>query len=225
MRVYLTKQNRKTTDFILLESDDKFVRKSTGKIGKSGIGNLTFNAGSEEKANKVIDKQVKEYELQGFCITDLPNDFITKDEVFDKAKWHINEKFPDNLDHYQSYIHTGYFVTWLIQNDLYEKDFKNDHIKSIQDNLARKTTPGKFYELELDGVFDAEGLTQEAIRFTKDYFDFEKGNYINDYVAILAPNGEFPSIFHITDNWTNYDKLKTILNNRFSEWKIKINNR
>ena len=147
MRVYLTKQNKKTTDFILLESDDKFVRKSTGKISKSGIGNSTLNAGSEEKASKEIDKQVKEYEQQGYCLTDLPNDFITKDEVFNKAKWHINEKFPDNLDHYQSHIHTGYYVAWLIQNDLYELDFKNNHIKSIKDNLARKTTPAKFYEL------------------------------------------------------------------------------
>lgn len=224
MKVYLTKQNRKTTDFVILESDGKFIRKSTGKIGKSGIGNSTFNAGSHEKAQNEINKQVKEYQIQGYKITDLPSDIVTKDEVFDKAKWHINENFPNNLEQYQSYVHTGFYVAWLIQNDLYEKDFIEVYKDSIQKLFLRKITPVKFYESQLDGIFDADGLTQEAISFTKEYFDFKRGNYIGDYLSILDPDYKLPSIFHITDNWTNYDKLRHILDNRFKYWK-KDNNK
>lgn len=110
MKIYLTKQNRKTTDFVLLESDDKLVRKSSGKIGKSGISNSTLNAGSSDKAITEINKQVDEYKTQGYVLTDLPTNFTDKDTVFDKAKWHINDKFPDGLDHYQSYVHTGLYI-------------------------------------------------------------------------------------------------------------------
>jgi hypothetical protein len=225
MKVYLTKQNRKSIDFVLLETDDKFVRKSTGKVGKSGIGNSTLHAGSPENAKIEADKQIKEYQNQGYIVSELPNVYSSKDEIFDKAKWHINERFPDNLDPYQSYIHTGLYVAWLIDNNLFEEDFKNDHIDSIQKHLDRRSTPVEFYELQLDGVFDSEGLIQEAVKFTKDYFDFEKGNYINDYISTLDTENRAASIFHISDTWENYDRLKPILDKRLHDWKIKNNNR
>ena len=219
MKVYLTKHNRKTTDFVLLEADDKFVRKSTGKIGKSGIGNSTLNAGSPDKAIAEFHKQIEEYKEQGFLIADLPTDLATMDTVFDKAKWHVNDQFPKDLDQYQSYVHTGLYVAWLVDKDFLETDFKTDNKDAIQKHLTRQTTPVKFYELQLDGVFDAEGLTQEAIKFTTDFFDFEKGNYLTDYLATLDPLESLPSLFHVTDSWENYDNLKPVLDKRLTEWR------
>lgn len=219
MKVYLTKQNRKTTDFVLLEADDKFVRKSTGKVGKSGIGNSTLNAGSPDKAIAEIHKQIREYKEQKFVVTDLPTNLVTHDTMFDKAQWHINDQFPKDLNHYQSYVHSGLYIAWLIDNDFIEPDFKNDHLDALNKLIARQITPSKFYEEQLDGVFDAEGLTQEAIKFTTEYFDFEKGKYIADYLTTLDPDDSLPSIFHVSDSWSNYDKLKPVLNRRLDEWK------
>ena len=85
--------------------------------------------------------------------------------------------------------------------------------------LKRQSTPVNFYAEQLDGIFDASGLAQEAIKFTTQYFDFEKGQYIQDYLIALDPNDQQPSMFYIADTWNNYNKLKPIIDNRFMEWK------
>ena len=220
MQQYLTKQNRKTVDFVLLEADDKFVRYSEGKVGKSGISNSTLNAGSPEKAIEEVKLEVQKLLDRGFKITDLPKNLTTEDIVFDKAKWHINDDFPIDLDHYQSYVHSGLFICWLIDNGLLEDDFKTKNSIGINLLVTRQVAPSQFYVDYLDGVFDAEGLTQAAIKFTADYFDFEKGNYVADYLTTLDPTDSLPSLFHVADTWENYDKLKPIINNRFREWKL-----
>ncbi|MCD6010804.1 MAG: hypothetical protein K0Q79_666 [Flavipsychrobacter sp.] len=223
LKVYLTKQNRKTIDFVLFEADGKFVCKSSGKIGKSGIANSTLNAGSSEKAIAEIHNETKELLKQGFVISKMPDGFLLKDIVFDKAKWHVTKNFPESTDLYQSYVHTGLYICWLIEKDLYETDFKAEHIVSLHQLLNRQISPAKFYETELDGIFDSEGLTQKGIRFTLDYFDFEKGQYLTDYFRVLDPNDNLQSMFHIEDTWKNYDKLKVILDKKFEDWNQKIN--
>ena len=219
MKQYLTKQNRKTTDFVLLEADDKFVRHSAGKVGKSGSANSTLNAGSPDKAIEEVKLQVQQLRGRGFVITDLPKNLTTEDIVFDKAKWHLNEDYPNDLDQNQSYVHSGLFICWLIDNGLLEEDFKTEHSTGINLLQTRQVAPSQFYVDCLDGVFDAEGLTQEAIKFTTDYFVFEKGNYVTDYLATLDPSDSLPSLFHVADTWENYDKLKSKINSRFTEWK------
>ena len=219
MKVYLTKKNRVTTDFVLLEADDKFIYKSAGKVGKSGIFKSTSNAGSANNAIEEIKKETEELTKKGFSVSPLPKDLAISDVVFDKAKWHINDNFPTDLDPYQSYIHTGLYVCWLVDTDLYENDFKNNFQQSIDRLLKRQSTPVNFYAEQLDGIFDASGLAQEAIKFTTQYFDFEKGQYIQDYLIALDPNDQQPSMFYIADTWNNYNKLKPIIDNRFMEWK------
>lgn len=68
-------------------------------------------------------------------------------------------------------------------------------------------------------MFDAEGLTQEAIKFTSTYFNFDTGEYLTDYFSTLDPDDKMPSLFHIADSWENYDRLKTILDNRLANWR------
>ncbi|MBK7468107.1 MAG: hypothetical protein IPJ43_15580 [Saprospiraceae bacterium] len=219
MKQYLTKHNRKTIDFVLIEADDKFVRNSEGKVGKSSVAISTLNAGSPDKAIEEVKLQIQQLIDRGFVITDLPKNLATEDIVFDKAKWHVNDDFPSDLDQHQSYIHSGLFICWLIENGLLEDDFKIENSKGINLLLSRQVAPSKFYVDYLDGVFDAEGFTEEAIKFTTDYFDFEKGNYLTDYLPTLGSTNSLPSLFHVADTWENYDKLKSIINKRFVEWK------
>ena len=220
MKQYLTKQNRKSIEFVLIEADDKFVRQSQGKVGKSGISNSTLNAGTPEKAIEEVNLQVQQLIDKGYVITDLPKVLTNDDIIFDKAKWHINNDFPNDLDHYQSYVHTGLYICWLIENGHFEDDFKINNSKGINHILSRKVKPSQFYVEYLDGVFDSVDLTQDAIQFTINYFDFDNGNYVKDYLTTLDPTDNLPSLFHIEDSWENYDKLKSIINKRFKEWRV-----
>lgn len=222
MKVYLTKQNRTTTDFILFEVEDKLIYKSAGKVGKSGTFKSTSNAGSKENAFEEIKQEIEELAKKGYIKAELPKDLIEPSLLFDKAKWHLNDDFPEELDKYQSYIHTGLYICWLLHSDLYESEFKSENQHSINQTIERHVTPVNFYADQLDGVFDATGLKKEAIEFTADYFDFENGQYIEDYSGKLDPENKQPSIFHFTDSWSNYDKIKSIIDKRFSEWKETI---
>jgi len=218
MKLYLTKKNIKTVDFVLFEQDDKFVRKSSGKVGKSGVANSTMNAGSPDKAKNEIAFQVRQLIEKGFVQTSPPDGDSLRDVTFDKAKWHLNSDFPPDLNPNQVYVHTGLFVTWLIENDLFDSEFKNQNTKGIQALLSRNIFPSQFYAEYLDGIFDADGLKEDATDFTSEYFDFEKGKYVTDYLATLDPDDKLPTIFHIQDTWENFDKLRPVLNERFQNW-------
>jgi len=58
-----------------------------------------------------------------------------------------------------------------------------------------------------------------ANAFALAYFDFEKGSYLRDYEATLGKN--VTTLYHVEDTWTNFDRLKIVLEQRFIEWKSK----
>jgi len=218
MKLYLTKQNIKTTDFVLLETDGKFLIKVTGKVGKSGLGNSTLNAGTDEKSIKEAERLAQEFRTKGYKDSDIPNDFQKSDVIFDKAKWHINEMFPNELDNFQSYVHTGLFICWLVDKGLIEKEFEIENELDIAKLRQREVSPATFYHDCLDGVFTSDGLTADGIEFTKLYFDFEKGKYLSDYLNVLDPTNKSNSIFHVTDTWDNYDRLKKVIDSTYDSW-------
>jgi hypothetical protein len=50
------------------------------------------------------------------------------------------------------------------------------------------------------------------------YFDFEKGKYIADYKATLQ--GNLSTEFHVAFTEENYQKLKNIIDMRYSNWMM-----
>jgi len=220
MKLYLTKKNRTTTDFILLETDGKLLRTSIGKVDKSGIANSTLNCGTAEKAIEEANKIANDYRIKGFSDTPLADNQFTADIVFDKAKYHIGGDFPSDVDTFQAYVHTGLFVCWLIDRDLINADFKKEFHSEIKLLLTRQISPSKFYHDYLDGVFSSEGFTRLAINFATYYFDFEKGQYLIDYEATLNPNNKLETLYHVADTWDNYDKLKSVIGRSFDQWKV-----
>jgi len=70
-----------------------------------------------------------------------------------------------------------------------------------------------------DGKFVDEVLSDEGNAFAVVYYGpaGEMGQYIDDYEETLS-KGE-PTLYHIEDSWTNYDKLAPVIDRRFSEWK------
>jgi hypothetical protein len=138
--------------------------------------------------------------------------------VFDKAKWHYEGQYPDDLDEDQAFVHTGLYLGWVIDTGLYSEEFGDDFAREIADFKVRKLTGPGVYQ-SADGVFMDDMLNPEGIAFTRKYFDFEGGQYLADYEKLLA--ADLPSMYHVADTWENYNRLKPQLDKRLAEWRKK----
>lgn len=138
--------------------------------------------------------------------------------VFDKAKWHSDGEFPEDLDEKQAFVHTGLYLGWIIDTGLYSEEFADDLAGEILKFKARKMTGPDVYESN-DGVFIDDMVNAEGLEFTLSYFDFEKGKYLADYEKLFTNN--LPSMYHVQDTWENYDRLKLKIDERFAAWRKK----
>ena len=136
--------------------------------------------------------------------------------VFDKAKYHFESVEEAGLDLDQAYVHTGLFLTWLVNNGLVSDFFIEETSDEIAKLKEREILPSEIYK-NWDGVLIGELLNKEGYNFALDYFDFEKGSYMHDYERIFCP-GEEP-IFGVEDNWENYDRIKPAIDLAYSKWK------
>lgn len=137
--------------------------------------------------------------------------------VYDKAKWHYGGDFPSDLPEEQGFVHTGLFLGWIIDNNLYSQWFSEEMEKDISAFKSREITGPRVFE-SCDGVFIDEMLNDEGNRFTQDYFDFESGQYLQDYEELLCER--LPSMYHVEDTWENYEKLKERIDYRYRKWKM-----
>jgi hypothetical protein len=138
--------------------------------------------------------------------------------VYDKAKYHYGGNYPEDLPEEQAFVHTGMFLGWVIDNDLYSNWFKEEMEGYIAAFKAREMTGAKVYE-ECDGAFVDDMLNEEGNAFAQAYFDFEKGKYIYDYEELLARG--LPSTYHVEDTWENYEIIGRRISDRYLEWKRK----
>lgn len=216
MVIRLDKINKKTTDVVFIERENNLIRKKEGKLGKPISFSSTSNCGTNENAILEVEKMIIEYQNKGFVLTNNINNEIVESETYDKAKWHFEGDFPKELNHYQAYIHTGFYIGWLILNNLISEEFKAESKNAIHDFLNKKITSVKLYEEQLDGVFTSNELNDIGLKFTKMYFDFEKGNYLTDYEKTLALN--LPTLFHVQDTWQNFDSVCKLLDKRYKDF-------
>jgi hypothetical protein len=140
---------------------------------------------------------------------------------YDDASWHYGGNFPADLPDEAGATHSGMFVAWALlaglSGDIHVTDFPED-IPKLRD---RSVTPGAFFLSACDGKFTDEDLSDEGNAFATAYFDFESGSYLADYESTLGqdlPEGR-DSLYHISDSWENFDKLKVVLDQRLAEWR------
>lgn len=175
------------------------------------------NSSAIERQKQLVDKKLGE----GFQITEFTQTLENTTDVYDKAKWHYDGEFPDDLDEFQGFVHTGMFLGWLVDNDLMSDQFKSDFEDEIQEFKSHRLTGSQIFERCCDGVLMLEDISELGNRFALHYFDFDKGKYLADYEAALA--GNLPTMYHVVDTWDNYTKLKVVLDKRFTEWKNQNN--
>ena len=219
MIIKLIKRNRKTSDLVFLQTEGTLIRKKEGKLGRPMSFSSTLNCGTDEKLDAEFRMQVDEYISRGYieCDSDVV-DF----EVFDKAKWHINNSFPKELNLFQSYVPTGFYVGWLVIRDLISDEVKSENKLAIDDFVNKKMTSVEFYKSQLDGVFCTNDVCYNGYQFTKFYFDFEKGKYLIDFENLFAKH--LPTLFHVVDSLGNFEKICRLLDTKYAEWKIEFQN-
>ncbi|MXV37759.1 hypothetical protein GO491_03550 [Flavobacteriaceae bacterium Ap0902] len=74
--------------------------------------------------------------------------------------------------------------------------------------------------MNLDGVLIGELLNKIGFNFAMEYFEFDNGEYINDYEETLSSEDN-PDIFRVKNNWEYYHKITKIIDKRFEKWNKK----
>jgi len=214
MTTYLTKnQDGKIFHFRVVETETG-VDIVEGQFYKwiTKISNVSDVNNPKADPRKLVDGKIAE----GFVITEFSETKENNYDVYDKAKYHYNGNFSEELDEFHAYIHTGMYVGWLIDNDLLDQEFVSDNQRAINDFKNRKVSGSQFYESQMDGVLLIDDISETGNRFSLEYFDFDSGQYLTDYEKTLV--GGLPTLFHVTDTWENYYKIKEVIDRRFLEW-------
>lgn len=63
---------------------------------------------------------------------------------YDKAKYHFDSVIEEGLPLSQAYIHTGFYLGWLIDNNLLDEEFKEDFAESLALFTRREITALSF---------------------------------------------------------------------------------
>lgn len=198
--------NGKNLDVI----DGQFYN-SISKWGKNCVTNE--NANSE--ALQLINNKLKD----GYIETEFKESKENTYEIYDKAKYHFNGRFfPKNLDENQAFVHTGMYVGWLAENDMFNKEWSKSLKAEIKKFKKRKLKGSDLYK-SFDGAISINELNELGNKFSLEYFDFDTGHYLIDYDSILVK--KLPTMYHVKDTWENYFKMKRVIDKRFKEWKEK----
>ena len=136
--------------------------------------------------------------------------------VYDKAKYHYGGDYPEELPDEQAFVHTGLYLGWIIDRDLYSEHFRNEAAGLVTRFKAREVTGPEVYEW-WDGCLVSDMLSDEGNGFSQAYFDFDRGHFLGDYEELFL--GGLPSLYHVDGSWENYERLRARLDERFAEWQ------
>jgi len=134
--------------------------------------------------------------------------------TYDRAKNHFLGNFPEALPIEQAYVHIGFYLGWIIDNDLFSEYFEEETETQIY-RFKRKQTSCTILSECWDGYLGHELFSQEGNMFT--YYYYGGGIYKKDYETTLAKG--LPSIYHVQDNWENFKIISDKISARFVEWK------
>ncbi len=136
--------------------------------------------------------------------------------VYDKAKYHYETVDDYGLSEEHASNHTVFFLRWLIDHDLMEKEFTEEDKGLIERFRAGEISIHEVYSW-WDCCLVDDMLSEDGNKFAMHYFDFDTGKYLEDYTRTLQ--GSLPSEFHIDYTEENYQRLKPVIDRRYGEWK------
>lgn len=138
---------------------------------------------------------------------------IKHPHFYDHAQQHFLGKYPDLLPIEQAYVHIGMYMGWVIENDLHSGYFGREASTEIFRFRRREISCTILSEI-WNGSLASEHLNRRGNGFT--CFYYATGLYRQDYEEVLGT--DLPSIYHVEDTWSNYEKLKARISTRYAEW-------
>jgi hypothetical protein len=137
---------------------------------------------------------------------------------YDRTDWHYAaENYAKDIPRENGGTHIGMFLAWAIMNGLEGDEHHEDCPTSLAAVRARQMTGRQFLFRECDEKFTDADLSDEGNAFARYYYGDPEWHYLKDYDRVLASN--LPSTYHVEDTWENYDKIATVISQRFDEWK------
>lgn len=134
--------------------------------------------------------------------------------VYDKGKYHLDTVEEYGLPESHAYHHTVYFFRWLLEQDLMSDEFRAE--TKFDKTAISNEVVLRIYEWWDTCLID-DMLSDEGNAFSQSYFDFDKGEYLRDYIRLLQ--GSLQSEFHIPLTEEDYQQLKPIIDRRYEQWK------
>jgi hypothetical protein len=141
---------------------------------------------------------------------------MSRNYLYDKAEFHSGSIQEWGLPEEHAYNHTVPILRWFIERGFMSDSFKEECADQLAAYKAGNFSLYQLYEW-LDCCLVSDMVNEEGNAFGMYYFDFEKGKYLSDYTATLQ--GDLPSEFHVVYSEENYARLKSVIDQRFEEWK------
>jgi dihydrofolate reductase len=142
--------------------------------------------------------------------------------AYDRADWHYGGDYPAELPPENGGTHIGMFLAWAIINDLHGDLHREESQASVERVKKRAMTGREFLFKECDEKFWDNDLNDEGNAFASWYYESEGdhiSNYLEDYEAALGR--DLPTLYHVEDTWENYDRIASIISQRFMERRVK----
>lgn len=141
---------------------------------------------------------------------------ITGKLIYDNAKQHFLTHFPSILPIEQAYVHIGMFLGWMLENDLYSEEFEEEETLQILRFKQREITCSILSAM-WDGYLDEQLFSQKGNDFVQYYY--QSGKYRQDYQNVLSKG--LQSMHQVTDTWENYEKIASVMTEKFKAWEKK----
>lgn len=137
--------------------------------------------------------------------------------AYDKAKYHYEtiEEFGLPAEH--ACNPATFFLSWLIKNRLMSRRFERDGQSELALYLAGRMPINTLYYQRCDGCLMSDMLNDEGNAFAISYFDFQRGQYLQDYKTHLQK--DLQSEFHVEYTPENERLIHTVIDKRYGEWK------
>ena len=144
--------------------------------------------------------------------------------AYDRADWHYGGNYPKELPPENGGTHIGFFLAWAITRNLEGEIHTEDEpeIKALQAVRDREKTGREFLFQQCDEKFWSDDLNEVGNQFAEWYYnENEEGrpSYLSDYAVLFSndlPNGD---IYYLDDTWENFEKIASVIDQRFKEWK------
>lgn len=134
--------------------------------------------------------------------------------IYDDAKWHSAEDFPDDLAEIAGATHIAMYFAWIVERELASTQHGKDTVQQRMSDPKFGSDFREYLMFYCDGKLSSRDLDSVGNRFTADYYE---AHYIDDYAAAFITEG--PTLYHVTYSLENYMLLKETLDAAFEKWR------